>query len=77
MNTATIIELATKHLGGVMLTSAQLCLNDATYLYDMGDTTAARQRALASLKFSVGILHSAYREALMIGPDHWDTGYTV
>jgi hypothetical protein len=64
MNVDTIIFFATKYLGGVMVTSAKLCLEDAAYLNSIGDTTAAKHRALKSLAYSVGIAHPVYRAAV-------------
>lgn len=64
MNTDLVIRLARKHLGsGNMESSARLCLEDAINLYDKGDFTYAKARALKSLAYSVGILHPDYRKA--------------
>lgn len=67
MNAATIetlrfIDLARKHLGlGAMVSSAQLCLDDAIALCDRGNNhLAARARALTSIAYSVGICHADY-----------------
>lgn len=43
--------------------SARLCLADAVALYDLGDFVYARARALRSLAYSCGILHSDYIKA--------------
>lgn len=46
-----------------MESSARLCLADAVALKDSGDYEHARQRAIKSLAYSVGIGSSIYREA--------------
>jgi hypothetical protein len=58
-----ILALARKHLGGDMESSARLCLADAVHLRDLGDFTHARARAIRSLEYSIGILHSDYVKA--------------
>lgn len=60
MNTNQIITLARKHLDG---DSARLCLSDAIELFDKGEYAAARERALKSLSFSVGVFHTDYKRA--------------
>lgn len=64
MNTKQIITLARKHCAEAhMETSARLCLSDAISLYDKGDYTSAKNRALKSLQYSVGVFHSDYIRA--------------
>jgi hypothetical protein len=63
METAKILALARKHLGGDMESSARLCLSDAVKLYDEGDFQYAKQRALKSLEYSIGIFHRDYKKA--------------
>lgn len=63
METSKIIALARKHLGGDMESSARLCLSDAVKLYDDGDFYYAKQRALKSLEYSIGIFHTDYKKA--------------
>lgn len=63
MDAQQIITLARKHLGGAMESSARLCLSDALTLVERGDFEYAKQRALKSLSYSVGILHPDYRRA--------------
>ena len=64
MNARQTIELAKKHWGkGGMSSSAQLCLVEAVSLYDDGNFVSARERALKSLAYSVGILHPDYKRA--------------
>lgn len=58
MNTEQILSLALKHLGsGSMVSSAQLCLDDAIALAAEGKDAQAQRRALRSLAYSVGIGH--------------------
>lgn len=62
--TQQVLTLARKHLGkGEMESSARLCLADAAKLYDEGRFGYARQRALRSLQYSVGIWHRDYLKA--------------
>ena len=64
MNTIEVIILARKHIGsGSMEKSARLCLADAVELFDVGDLDNAKQRALKSIAYSVGILHPDYQKA--------------
>lgn len=63
MNAEKTIILARKHLGGDMESSARLCLADAISLYDNGDYQYAKNRALDSLRYSIGILHPDYKKA--------------
>lgn len=64
MAVSKIIILARKHLGtGVMDSSARLCLADAIALADKGDFEHAKQRALKSLSYSVGVFHRDYAKA--------------
>ncbi len=46
-----------------MKSSAALCVKDAEGLFDKGDYAGCRSAALNSLRYSVGILHSAYIES--------------
>ncbi len=64
MTTHQIIIEARKHIGGQMESSARLCLSDAIQLYDKGAHDSARQRAIKSLAYSVGILSPVYRKAV-------------
>ena len=61
-----VLSLARKHLGGDMESSARLCLADAISLRDAGDYEYAKKRAIASLAYSVGILHPDYAKAAKI-----------
>ena len=64
MNTDKVIVLARKHLGaGVMDSSARLCLTDAIELQAEGKLSFAKERALKSLAYSVGVFHADYRRA--------------
>lgn len=62
IDTAKILGLARKHLGGDMESSARLCLEDAINLYNDGEYHYAQQRALKSLEYSVGIFHIDYQK---------------
>lgn len=64
MTTNQVIILARKHLGkGTMESSARLCLSDAIRLQGEGRLTDAKDRALRSIRYSVGILHADYERA--------------
>lgn len=64
MTNDSVLILARKHAGNSpMLSSARLCLNDAIELMNEGDYTAARKRAIDSLKHSVGVFHIDYKRA--------------
>lgn len=65
MTTDQILALARKYLGtkDSMESSARLCLQDAINLMNKGELTYARNRALDSLRYSIGILHSDYIKA--------------
>lgn len=59
------INIATAHIGrGTMVSSAQLCLDNAVACFKARDFQSAHARAQKSLAYSVGILHPAYRRAL-------------
>ena len=64
MSNDDVMILARKHCGSSpMLSSARVCLNDAVDLTNEGDYTAARKRAVDSLKHSIGVFHIDYRRA--------------
>lgn len=63
METQSVIKLAKEKLDGEMESSARLCLNDAVALFNNGNLEVAKNRALQSLRYSVGIFHSAYKKA--------------
>lgn len=64
MNNDSVLILARKHVGNSpMLSSARVCLNDAIELMNDGDYTAARKRAVDSIKHSIGVFHPDYRKA--------------
>lgn len=64
MSVSQVIVLARKHVRtGPMQSSAELCLTDAIRLYENGKLPEARKRALKSLAYSVGILHTDYQRA--------------
>jgi hypothetical protein len=64
VSTDKAIILARKHVGNgaSMESSARLCLADAINLQADGDYTNAKQRALKSLAYSVGVFHADYRK---------------
>ena len=65
MNTQDTIKLARKHIASAQFeTSARLCLNDAVKCHDAGELPAAKNRALKSLQFSVGVFHPDYCKAI-------------
>lgn len=64
MSIAEILALAGSHIGkGNMMSSAMLCLTDAISLYDSEDFASAKERALKSLAYSVGVFHPDYKKA--------------
>lgn len=58
-----VLELARQHVHLCPNYSAQVCLADAERLRDVGQYAYALERAMASLKHSVGILSSVYQRA--------------
>ena len=64
INAEKAIILARKNLGGEMESSARFCLADAVRLYDEGKHDYAKQWAIRSLSYSVGIFHSDYKKAI-------------
>ena len=65
MTTPEIIALARKHIGaGTMESSARLCLADAIASYDHGAYGIARDWAVKSLRYSIGILAPDYKRAI-------------
>lgn len=65
MNAYEVIQLARKHAnnGASMQSSAQLCLQDAIDLQRQGKCVEARNRAVKSLQYSVGVFHPDYQAA--------------
>jgi hypothetical protein len=63
-----VLRLARLHVadGAIMETSARLCLADAVKLADDGRLVRAADRAVDSLAYSVGILHSDYRRCVKL-----------
>ena len=65
MNTQQVITLARRHVRtGTMQDSAYLCLVEAVKLYDEGRFEDAKNRALRSLRYSVGVFHADYAQSL-------------
>jgi len=64
MNTDQVLALARKHLGKCsMESSARLCLQDAVKLKDDGELRLARERAMRSIAYSVGVFHADFKKA--------------
>ena len=63
MTLADLLALARRHVGGPMESSARLCLADAVAARDAGDFCAAIDRAVDSLRYSVGVFHPDYVRA--------------
>lgn len=64
MNTNQVIILARKHLGtGEMNSSARLCLSEAIRYQERGELDYAKERAIKSLAYSVGMFHPDYKRA--------------
>ena len=67
-----VIQIARKHViddrsgreWSPCPSSAEVCLGDAIACYDGGDYEHARQRALKSIAYSVGVFHSDYKKAV-------------
>jgi len=61
------INLASRHIqnDAAMQSSAVLCLKDAVKLANSGDYKSAKIRALKSLRYSVGVFHPDYADALL------------
>ena len=65
MSANDVIRLAQKHIGkGQMVSSAQLCLDDAKNLLNKGDINFAIVRAIKSIAYSVGMSHIDYQKAI-------------
>lgn len=77
MNVNETIILARKHVGTD--SSARLCLSDAIRCYEDGLLDAAKNRALDSLKHSVGVFHKDYQRARQQAASRcvMDDGYNV
>ena len=63
MNVDAVMALAVKHLGSGMESSARVALADAVELRDAYRYEDARNRALRSLQYSVGVFHPDYQRA--------------
>ena len=68
MNSYEVIQLAKKYAnnGASMQSSAQLCLKDAIDLQQQGKRVAARNRAVKSLQYSVGVFHPDYKVCALV-----------
>lgn len=65
MTLNALLALARKHLSAAngMNSSARLCLADAVLLRDEGDFVRSIERAMDSLRYSVGSFHPDYVRA--------------
>jgi hypothetical protein len=64
MEAKQIIELARRHVNkGTMSSSAKIALIDAIELEEEGRSIDAANRALSSLRYSVGVFHPDYQAA--------------
>jgi hypothetical protein len=64
MTINNILNIARKHLGkGEMKSSARLCLAEAISLLDNGEYDLAKEWALKSIAYSVGMFHADYVRA--------------
>lgn len=65
MDAKEIIALAAEYASRPveMQSSAKLCLADAENLLSNGNEVYAKQRALKSLQYSVGVLSPIYKDA--------------
>jgi len=65
MKTADIIALAETavYTNRANAVSARICIVDARHLFSRGDLQAARDRALKSLAYSVGVFSVLYKSA--------------
>lgn len=63
----SLIEVASLFCDeGTMRGSAKLCLADAGALFNKGEYTDAFERALTSLKYSVGVFSPIYEWAIYL-----------
>ena len=67
MTTDQILALARKHVATTPNHegSALISLSDAVELRNLGKYEAARRRALASLSYSIGVLHPEFQRAAL------------
>jgi hypothetical protein len=66
LNTSAVIALARKHVLAdevAMRSSAEHCLAEALSAQEKGSLEYAKQWALRSLKYSVGVFHADYKRA--------------
>jgi hypothetical protein len=67
-STWQVIRIAEYHadkMQGDMKSSALLCLDDAKSLYAKCENRRARELAVYSLKYSIGIFHKTYKNCLL------------
>ena len=61
MNANAIIAIAQQHIGkGEMISSAELCLDDARRALKIGAFESAKSHGLKSIAYSVGKFHPDY-----------------
>ena len=63
MNVYAIINLAEQNADRNMASSAKSCLRDAWALIEAENEVAAKERALKSLAYSVGVYSATYKAA--------------
>ncbi len=62
LRTMDVLGIAARNASkGVMVSSAKLALKDAIELFTKTDFIGARNRALKSLSYSVGVFHADYQ----------------
>lgn len=63
MTTNQAIIIARKHVGNgaAMESSARMCLGDALQFQQEGEFYLAKNAALRSLRYSVGVFHADYK----------------
>jgi hypothetical protein len=72
MTTDQVLILARKHIGkGSMESSARLCLDDAMRLVEDGKLDLAKDRAIKSLAYSIGLGAPDYMRACGHVPAKW------
>jgi hypothetical protein len=67
MTFTEIYQIAASHIeNAIQENSAKICLDDASFLNQLGHEKVAKLKLLKSLAYSVGILHPDYQKVLEI-----------